>query len=296
MSVCSVAAKCEYTCAAGYAKNENGVCTLIPTCENSAVDLPPSNITFSANADCRWLTNDNLGTKDKYLQARAEQVFPISLPSTSTLCSMKLESTVQAEFKYDDHLFLALNEKVLMTTSAPSLTYLAPTDANGNYVYNWFSLRGKYVDNDKSSIYCNGAGSICTLPNTDTVGTLSISIDGNAIQKIAPTSAGYQLKMVVTGDDNTTKDCRHTAVTFKVTGKHCPNCAGGGSTVPTCSPGTQSTTGCDPVMNGISYKTCSNTGGISGGACQISCNKGYKLNSSGTGCILDISDSNLPTM
>lgn len=187
---------------------------IIPSCANSTLYTEEIDVYFAPTQDCKWSQGGNLGKKDTFIQARLEEVKNLSIPSGATLCDMEFEFQEQT-FEYDDHIILTLNDKILMTTGADILSLL---DADGaGYTYNWEKLKGKHHNVGSSRIYCNGANSTCSLPETDVPGKIRLDFPKSIIQKIitiAPKSTN-QIKLITTGD-NDAGDCRHEAVSFKV--------------------------------------------------------------------------------
>jgi hypothetical protein len=187
---------------------------IIPSCATSALQTKIVTVSFPFRQDCAWNQNGNLGRVDRYIQARSEESMDIALPAGSTLCDMEFEFHEQT-FEYDDHVILALNNRILMTTAGDALPYLS-TDGSG-YLYDWSKLVGKSQDVGGTSIYCNGGNSNCSLPQTDVPGTILLNIPKSAIQKIMTMSSQstHQIKLITTGD-NDDHDCRHEAVSFQV--------------------------------------------------------------------------------
>ena len=124
-------------------------------------------------------------------------------------------------FLYDDHIFLALNERILTTSNSESLDFL-DSDALGNKIYDWLKLRGQPQPQVMTTnTYCNGVDSICNLPQTsptqDYLGIITMNIHKSTIQKImeSTTQATPTIKLITTGDDDTL-DCRHFKLEFNV--------------------------------------------------------------------------------
>jgi hypothetical protein len=187
---------------------------VIPSCANSTLKSKIVTVSFPFRQDCDWGHNGNLSTLDHYIRARSEEVALIELPANSVLCDMGFEFQEQT-FEYDDHVILALDNRILMTTAGDALKYLQ-TDGSG-YIYDWSRLVGKSQDVGGTNIYCNGANSTCSLPQTDVAGKILLDIPKSTIQNIMTMSSQttHEIKLITTGD-NDLHDCRHEGVSFQV--------------------------------------------------------------------------------
>lgn len=196
---------------------------VIETCAGSGLKTKVVDLSFPTRVGCEWDSNGNLGYSDVHIQARSEEAKSIVLPTNSVLCNMEFDFAEQNSFKYDDHIFLTLNNRILMTTAADVFDreYL-DSDSSG-FIYNWSKLVGKVQDVGGTNVYCNGVTqeSDCELPptNSTTGGKFSINIPKSTIQEIMVNTGKttHELKLITTGDNDPDSDCGHDGVSVRVT-------------------------------------------------------------------------------
>lgn len=189
---------------------------IIPSCAvSSALKTKIIDVAFNSIDDCKWNNSSlgNLGKVNGKIQARHEEPVDLAIPAGAVLCDMELDFPEQS-FIYDDHVVLALNNRILMNTGSDMHQYLQ-SDGSG-YIYDWSKLVGKSQDVGGTRLYCNG-NSTCNVPSTEQTGKILIDIPKSTIQKIVTMSpqSVNQIKMITTGDDDA-NDCNHTPISFKV--------------------------------------------------------------------------------
>lgn len=177
-----------------------------------------SNMNVAGNNVCQWATNPNGGLvlQDQFVMARNEEARSFELPPGAVLCEMSVSSPTQL-FEYDDMFLLTLNGIVL--SSATSWFHGFP-NWEGMQAYNWTNLAGTAWPADYQSHnynYCVGVTeglSTCSIPLTETNGNFAMNIGNTLIQKIGTRATGstHEFKLIVTGDNDPTKDCRHRAL------------------------------------------------------------------------------------
>ena len=167
-------------------------------------------------------TNNGHGNR---LAARYEQKRTVSLPAGAILCGVELDNDL-ASFKYDDVIFLTLNNYVLATNLKGSLNRLATDSVQLSssqdvnlYKYNWLQLRGAQFTNDADD-YCLGAEEgmgACSWPITEQPGKINVGWDPKlliAMGLAASNPEVQEFKFVVTGDDDANLDCYHEELAF----------------------------------------------------------------------------------
>ena len=216
------------------------------TCENSVVVEQSIQINF---ADTRALNNnDNCKNRPVLADMRPElnnvinaytiESQKFSLPPNTILCGLDIKQVNNANFYYDDHVFLLLNRNVLMS----SYPYHAERNfekLTGNFKYDIFQFdwnklqEAPQYDNLKDNYpeYCLGADgdpalnekTDCVVPTSQEVGLFSLKLADKLTQELyfhAKDSKIFDFELVTTGDDNTSKDCRHTALEMSVAIKY----------------------------------------------------------------------------
>jgi len=160
-----------------------------------------------ASTRCPWNDRDNLGTQNSTMTARLEMSFPIQIPENHHICSMSADAGTQ-QIRYDDHLFLSINQYVIMG----SIDYIKhlPIDVNGFPMYQWTALKGRESVSSKADRgYCAN-GVTCSLPQSEEVGSFSFSINPERSRALFSKlkSSDLQFRITLTGDDNPDSDCR----------------------------------------------------------------------------------------
>ena len=162
------------------------------------------NFPSNTGATCPFGKGDNLGEANAMITARIEKDFPLDIPKSHKVCSMKADASNQP-MRYDDHLFLTLNGIVLLASTAEADKF--STGTNGFKQYDWTKIKGQ--DSSDPPSYC-GPGLTCKLPRTQVEGDFSFSISDAASPKIFAPLLGSDLKfsLVLTGDNDPASDCQ----------------------------------------------------------------------------------------
>jgi hypothetical protein len=180
-------------------------------CENPAlvksdvvkVTIPKNIPDVDGGLRCPFGKNDNNNEAGGLYSARIERKFDINIPAGRVVCSMKAGSQQQT-IEYDDHLFLTLNNHVLISSRGiPTSSFQKAT--NGFYLYDWSKIRGT---KNSSSLLC-ADGTTCQIPKTQTTGAFAFEMSEAANKAIFSSLANQPLffTMVLTGDDNPPIDC-----------------------------------------------------------------------------------------
>lgn len=137
------------------------------------------------------------------MSARIERRFDINVPAGRRVCSLSAQSAQQLVM-YDDHVFLTVNNNVILSSTSHVTTL--PLASNGFHQYDWEQLRGKTTAN---RVFC-AAGVTCQLPPSERTGTFSFQLTAEANARLFNSVLGQGLffGLVVTGDDNPGSDCQ----------------------------------------------------------------------------------------
>jgi hypothetical protein len=165
----------------------------------TAVEVPAN-----TGSKCPFGQGDNLGMMEGQIAARIEKNFPLDIPKTHKICSMKAEALKQL-MRYDDHLILTLNNNVLLASTTETSRFV--DGANGFKQYDWSKIKGGTITDSPS--YC-GPGIICALPRTEARGDFIFSISDTASPKIFAPLVDSELKfgLILTGDNDPSSDCQ----------------------------------------------------------------------------------------
>lgn len=198
---------------------------IVPSCDTPAslktdtVDvLIPKNDPKRGGKGCPFGKDDNnslnSGDPSGKFTARIERRFDIAIPAERQVCGLEAAAPSQ-RIEYDDHLFLTLNNFVLMASRGIP-TGAFKQNSNQFFEYSWAKIRGtKESGNSKCA-----RGTTCELPASETVGTLSFKMDIDSNKRLFSSLAGKPLffTMVLTGDDDRDVDCAQKQdITLKVT-------------------------------------------------------------------------------
>lgn len=242
---------------------DQGDTDIIKDCKTQSLAVKEQTVKFASNRDanspsttlknnvggrCNWGKNDN----EKYISnvndtftARLEETKSIDLPVGAKICDMEFDFKENPYFKYDDHMFISLNDRILMSTakgivngvneqqSIGTVNGVFQFDGSG-YVYNWLKLKNKKYDFGKTDIYCNGSQSTCAMPKTTSGGGLDggnmmLNISKSVIQSIRlmteSSYSGYTLKVITGGDNDNAnhgdgQDCSHEDIELVVKTKY----------------------------------------------------------------------------
>ena len=163
---------------------------------------------------CPFGMGDNDTTAQGTIRARVEQEQKLDLPAKTAICGVQFTFPSQ-QFRYDDTFLLTYNDIVLVSSSTNSVSSIAP-NADNLLKYDWLAVKGKTIDGNNTP-YCLGAA--CTVPNTETTGTMSLAVSDDLFGKIAKTQANatdHKFKFITTGDNDTGIDCKHLILNFSV--------------------------------------------------------------------------------
>ncbi len=230
---------------------ENVVIKCEEAIKNGKVLTAPIVVNFPAAIECNFneaaAPDDflslnlagNGSRKDGKIRARDEQVFKANLPANAIICDLNFNFPLQA-MKYDDEIFLTVNNYVIMSSQNYSAASGAADYANGFKTnalglmeYKWLAPNGLYNLRYGQQItpkYCLGVNPLdplyndkCSLPPTDTLGQIKLDIPSTEIIKLAlakplgeeSTQATIDFGFITTGD-NDNGDCEHSAYSFEV--------------------------------------------------------------------------------
>lgn len=208
-------------------------------CSKNKTTSKPQLITFIEESNGCWGQDgnfkdiDTLEPKDTYIQAHKVQDFSLDLPSNALVCDLKItfgdvnsQSNTQ-EMRYDDEIYLLYNDFIL---AASSNQYIDPSQPDFSFesksdliLWDWQRMKSKHYNHKESKTFCASNDSQCFIPETETEGSISLSISSEIIQKatvLYKELNGGQIKaphftFVTTGDNDTQIDCKHSE--FKMT-------------------------------------------------------------------------------
>ena len=189
--------------------------------ENACNSRPKSSVTaqvvFSENigSRCAFGRDGNMSMKNGALAARIERSFAVGIPKSRIVCSLSTSSDGNQTVRYDDHLFLSLNDNLIMTRSAAFSSL--NKQGNGFYRYEWDRLKGQGTGSLGSPFCAEGVS--CQLPQTERSGSFGFSLDDAANKRLFGSLLGQDLsfRLVITGDDNLDSDCQlYNSITMKI--------------------------------------------------------------------------------
>jgi hypothetical protein len=156
----------------------------------------------SGGNKCPFGMADNAPKTDGKYAARLEFKHSINIPSDRKLCGIDPSAAPQS-IKYDDHMFVNLNNFVLLASRGIPTEF--DLDASGFRKFDW----SKLVATDRSSNTKCGAGVTCMIPATETTGNVSFTLSEEARNKLLNTIADKPLEfsVVLTGDNDENSDC-----------------------------------------------------------------------------------------
>lgn len=199
--------------------------------------------------NCPFGQDDNLVARNNWIQARRESVYTVEdLPADAVICDMRMNFPQNEKYTYDDQFFFTMNGVVLASNAwwavegdsrypdtHKGMTALSPLSLPESvsgmpqmvnlYSYSWESLVGlqwgSYYNNNDRYDYCLGGGegvSSCSFPLTQQTGSIVLDIDPLIIKRIAldRDSEAPKFGFVVTGDNDTGPDCKHSKIQFEV--------------------------------------------------------------------------------
>jgi hypothetical protein len=205
------------------AKETNTLQTKLVTIDFESPDAIPG--TTSA---CPWTATNQL-VQEKHT-AYVEQHSIFDMPSNAKICDIRFEANEQP-MKYDDHFVFSFDDRVLASNSKGLVNYLADApelkmgDTNlANKMFDWTKIYNQpWTDKGvkQTNFYCLGQneGSVCSWPATDTTGIINIDFAPSLLLQIAhqypAENNTHRFSFVTTGDNDPSKDCRHTPLTFQ---------------------------------------------------------------------------------
>jgi hypothetical protein len=172
------------------------------------------NVNFASNHglryQCSWAAK-----YDTKVGGIAEWKHTVSVPGDRVICKMDFESN--GALIYDDAILLSLNEKILFTGSLG--TGKIPF-VDGFMMFHWPSIIGSRTD---APSRCAPGHTACTIPPTETVGTLKVAFNDDFNKKLmtdveSKGSAEFALRAF--GDDDPKIDCRHAGLNVVVKYKY----------------------------------------------------------------------------
>jgi hypothetical protein len=188
--------------------------------------------------NCSWGENGNMafdnGIHQLVITARLEQELKLEIPPTAIICDMGFDFPVQ-EMRYDDEIFLAFNNIVLLASQDYRQDGILVPDAKGLVRYDWAKLKGKrYPINERPNYFVDSTcKDFCKIPPTETKGQVKFRVDRPTVQRIAVESGlkflesqtstpAHTFKFVTTGDNDASLDCLHSDFTFKAQIRYLP--------------------------------------------------------------------------
>ncbi len=167
---------------------------------------------------CDWNEDGNLGKKNSYTRARKETPIYFVLPNYDTICGLEITSEKE-QFKYDDHIYLTLNNSLLFT-SYPK--HVEPLMIEGSDIpqFDWELLKGTHFGNGDRERFCLGSekGSECVVPQTQQTGQMQLKIVDEIIQEVVALNIDrdtHVLNFIVSGD-NDGSDCKHSEINLEL--------------------------------------------------------------------------------
>lgn len=180
--------------------------------------------------------------KDGSIRARLDQEVIVALPSSSVICDMKFKFPEAISMKYDDEIFLNVNDYVLMASQNVSTENNVDGFENGLKFtedgllkYKWLGENSlynlPYIGNGNLPRYCLGVDlndplvlEKCNIPVTETVGTFKLDIPSEEIIKLGianefgtiESNTKLKFNYISTGD-NDNGDCERSSLSFDIT-------------------------------------------------------------------------------
>lgn len=173
---------------------------------------------------------------NNFLRAKVEQENTIELEDNAYLCDIKMTNLSEGTFNFDDHVYLTMNDKILVSSyldndlkSRMTPEQVSLDDAEWTqYQWNWQTFfddsNTALVSNVNNMNYCIGAGesnviSECTIPGTQSYSTLNLQIDPKIIISIglsAEKPSLQKFKFITLGDNDPGIDCKHSALNYQI--------------------------------------------------------------------------------
>lgn len=174
-----------------------------------------------SNNVCEWGIGENLSKKNSFTRAKKETPIGFTLPDNATICSLEITSQKDV-FKYDDHLYLTLNNSIIFSSFPDHMTDLMVPGTDIPQ-FDWELLVNQKFDNSDKNRFCLGSevGSTCIVPQTQRTGEMRIHIVDEVVQNVFALGANdeqkqtHVLNLIISGD-NDGSDCKHSAMDLKV--------------------------------------------------------------------------------
>lgn len=193
---------------------------LINLCRAENTETVTHTIVFDDNGldtfGCPWGEGDNGDISDGVLTARVEEISDIPLEAGKTLCGFSINSNVET-LNYDDELLLTFNDAIVLSSHNYNARFEQIEELSGVFLYEWPQLLGGMNPgpDEEPNPYCLGE-TACEIPRTSQPGRFALELtgeDGLKMARLAQLQNRAQLKLITTGDDETT-DCRHSPITL----------------------------------------------------------------------------------
>lgn len=191
--------------------------SLALACNNAAEELKSSTqrIVYSERENCSFGVGGNLAEKNSSVTARETTPQTISVPKGAVICNLSLKSEPNAQLRYDDFLFLTIEDKVIFGSN--DVVTKRFDQKEQIYQWDWQKIAGFDVPFN-TDYYCLGDRSKCVLPPHDQSGPVSIDISTKDVAPLAFDAAGKEslsANLIATGD-NDDEDCMHTELQLDV--------------------------------------------------------------------------------
>lgn len=185
------------------------------SCNDNNISLKRT-LSFIETTDrCRYNEDGNLSRRQGFVRARREESLKINLPENTAICEFKVKS-VNQDLRYDDFMFLALNNFLLVGSSG---TLVEELDTNGPLLeWNFNNIIDKPADFlDSVEGYCLGGSGECTIPGHDDEGPMEINFNSEEIFELSSRISedpALDFNLITTGDND--NDCFHTDFTLDI--------------------------------------------------------------------------------
>lgn len=185
-------------------------------CQKGNLTHIKETIVYPASKGCRWNVDGNFGkVNGRPYNARREELKTISIPATQRICEFSL-SSLESQLYYDDALYLTVNNAIILGSMVQPFIPKDPVIQN-LYIWDWSKIGGGGPPWAPLEKIC--FGSKCDLPPTQTTGKLNFVMGpqkGFEFTKYLKEKSSLDIKLITTGDDDATKDCSHSLMTFNV--------------------------------------------------------------------------------
>lgn len=153
------------------------------------------------------------------LRARYEQYSAVTLPNNATVCGIELSAPDQP-FKYDDVIYITLNNWIMATNLKASLanTEIVEQQLENTtmryHKYDWSKVAKSNFEgvNDKADDYCSGMAEgfgDCAWPLSQQSGEIRMAFDPEVLVPMSTASKTQTFGFIVTGDNDPDSDCYH---------------------------------------------------------------------------------------